>query len=123
MQLHSEDDTPDWADVSNVPIETTGTLTGDVAAVLEWLTEMRDTCAAGEMDSSPRWAVVPNDPMGALRVCAAHVEAIFSRLRLQGFVTPKLSFWTDPTGFLEEATAFLGKIICAVLDDASTEVH
>lgn len=109
-------DTPEWVyDFSDVMIATSGSLRGDVAALADHLAELRDSIGIGV--DSPAWQLVENDPMGSLRIWAAHLDAVYRRLDAQGFVPPTIGYWDDPMTFISANADFLAKIASYVRDE------
>jgi hypothetical protein len=109
---------------SGVQLVTTGSVAGDVQAVIEWLVAARE-----ETLGAKPWAILSeSDPVASVRVIAAHVEALNVELRQQGFRPPAIAYMAPPLsgipedvfGFLESTAAFLSKIAPLVVEPPYT---
>ncbi|MEX2431487.1 MAG: hypothetical protein WD645_06155 [Dehalococcoidia bacterium] len=109
---------------SGVELYTTGSVAGDVQAVIEWLLAAR----AESLGARPLAVLDEADPVASVRVIAAHVEALNVELRQQGFRPPAIAYMAPPLsgipedvlGFLDNTAAFLAKIAPLVVEPPYT---
>ena len=97
----------------------TGTVTGDLAILVEWLRGLDI-----ERDGAINWTMIQDatDPMATYRVLAAYVAALNVELVAQGFSPPGIDVDLDPLGFVQANGHFLASI-APLVSEPERAVH